>query len=193
MSKRKRKRSKEVSRPEPRPRSVFQMAMAHPLVALISLVATVAGSVFGALILLPRAIVSPPSEMTDPNNVLDVSFDVANGGLKPLMDTSACLAVGEVSNGPALSRGFRFDPSHLSRLCRDTWQHHDLGMDDRFTVRPTDVFTHATQADIAITVSYRPWFLPIRRERIFRFFAVKDYSGRTMWRSWPLTEARPVN
>ena len=197
MSKQEPKTPKERNTLPPKPKSLLEMAMAHPLVVLISLIATLLGLVLGALSFSPRVVVSSPSGPMAFGNMFDASMDVSNAGFIPLTDVGACLIIGEIVSGPtSLRPGFRFytDPSKQTRMCRDTWQHHDLDRDNgRFTINLTDMFSRATGADIAVVVQYYPWFLPWRREKLFRFIAMTNMSGKTDWRAWPFAEARPAN
>ena len=143
---------------------------------------------------LPRIVVSPPSVATPAENVFDISFDIVNSGVISLKHVSACLAVGEIVSAPhRLDQGLIFDPDKMSELCRNTWGPHDLEADERFTIKLTDIASMASEADIAISVRYRPWFLPITQKKIFRFIARKDINGSATWRSWPLSEPGPVN
>jgi hypothetical protein len=146
------------------------------------------------LMLVPRVVVSPPSEITDQENVFDVSFDISNAGFVTLEDAGACLAIGQLRGPQGLNplHNSGFDLS-TPRVCLNTWQHHNLGLDERFTVRLTDMFTRAAEADIAIVVSYHLPFIPITREKFFRFIATKDYYGKKHWRAWPPSEPRPAN
>ena len=142
----------------------------------------------GAAVFFPRPTVSPPSMPFDPTDKFSVSFEISNNGYIPLNDCTAMLGVGQISGASA-----HFDPSFIpsfkSRLVMPAWQHHRLGMDDRFTVVLSDLLQMGVQsADIAIVVSYKPWFLPIRREKIYRFVTISQTGARQTWRSWPPDE-----
>jgi hypothetical protein len=172
------------------------VAKTKPRISILAVVlgaATLFGGMAAIVTFLPRVVVSPPSDLIDQKNVFDVSFDITNTGFIPLRDAGACFVLGEIlMGGPPtkLKPGFRLNPG-LPKICRDMWQHHDLGLDDRFTIRLTDVFPQAMEADIGIVVHYHPWFLPIAREKIFRFVADRDMNGKANWRSWPLFEPQP--
>ena len=46
-------------------------------------------------------------------------------------------------------------------------------------------------ADIAIVISYRPWFIPIERKKLFRFITFKSGNSYQYWRAWPVGEPLP--
>jgi hypothetical protein len=152
--------------------------------------ATFLGAIAAALTILPRVVVSPPTNPINPKDALSVSFDVTNTGLIPLGDVGAFFGVGQIEIGRPFDRGFI--PSFKSRLANPEWQHHQLGIDDRFTVDLSQWFIHPVDtADIAIGVTYSPWVLPLRREKLFRFVAMKTADGTVRWKSWPLNERPP--
>jgi hypothetical protein len=100
------------------------------------------------------------------------------------------MGVGQIIMEP--SEPFKdFNPDFSSRLTRSGWKRPVLRMDERFTVTTADLimFLPPDQlrfADIAIAVSYRPWLLPFRREKIFRFVAHRQSMGQIYWYSEPL-------
>ena len=88
-----------------------------------------------------------------------------------------------------------------------TWQHHELGIDEKFTISLSDIFrrgpatpydrTYKLQlpeegefknADIGIVVDYKPllleWLPP--RSKEFRFEAHQQTNGKFYWYSLPL-------
>ena len=151
---------------------------------------TVLGFVISLLVLLPRPTVFPPSVPLDQKDQFSVSFDITNSGYIPLADCTASLGVGQItSKGANLDPGFI--PTFESRLVMPAWQHHRLGMDERFTIVLSDAVHPVESADIAIIVSYKPWFFPINREKIFRFVTFKQTNGHQYWRSWPINEKLP--
>lgn len=152
---------------------------------------TVLGGVAAVVVFLPRPIVSAPSAPLDQNDIFSVSFDITNGGYVPLADSRIFLGVGQIG-----TKGTRIDPSFIptfkSRLAYAPWQHHRLGMDEKFTIVLTDAIKGQIEfADIAIIVSYKPWFFPIRREKAYRFVSVRQADGHSYWRSWPFEKPLP--
>ena len=168
--------------------------------------ATVFGGLVGALALLPRVIVSPPSIPIDPRNNLSVSFDITNSSVVPLRDVCAAVAVASIDTDKFHVRGYKTthgdnggpgtypDFDNLPRFERPEWKHHSLGMDERFTINIgglTDFQGQLAAADMAITVTYMPWMLPFHRQKVFRYTAYRDPQGNMYWESWPLREPRP--
>jgi hypothetical protein len=144
---------------------------------------TLIGGIAALVVFLPRPIVFPPSAPVDPNNVMSASFDISNAGYIPLDDVSIRIESKFKPNGAPI-----FDV----RVVYSAWDHHYLGLDDRITINPENrLGGNIIKADIAVSVSYLPWIIPIRRERMFRFIAMDDGTGRTYWRSWPLDEPAP--
>jgi hypothetical protein len=121
---------------------------------------------------------------------MSVSFTISNANVLPLWDVSASLGVGQI-NGRDRALDPGFVPNFATRLTNPEWQHHNLGMDDSFTVSPESMFRNAGPADIAIVISYKPWFLPWRREKVFRFVTARRSDGSTYWRAWALGEVAP--
>lgn len=151
---------------------------------------SIAATVVTLLALLPRPVVSSPTGPTDPANSFSVSYDVSNAAFVPLRDVSASLAVGQIT-GTGAKLTPQFIPSFESRFTNPEWQGHNLGMDERFTINLESMFRQVGYADIAIVVSYKPWVLPFKREKIFRFVTFKHPNGEIYWRSWPLNEPAP--
>lgn len=111
----------------------------------------------------------------------------------PLRDTSVFLGVGQITTLPAVPDP-TWIPNFQNRLVRPEWRHHDLEMDDKFTITIGDILGPSPNlggADIAIVVSYRPWILPLRRKKVFRFIAKKQSNGAFYWYSYPLSGPRP--
>jgi hypothetical protein len=144
----------------------------------------------GAVVFLPRPMVLPPSVPLDQKDQFSVSFDVSNSGYIPLTDCTASLGVGQIT-----TQGAHLDPKFIptfeSRLVMPAWQNHKLSMDERFTIVLSDILRPVESADIAIIVSYKPWILPIHREKMFRFVTFKQTNGHQYWRSWPIDEPLP--
>ena len=133
---------------------------------------------------------NPPSMPLDNSNIFSVSFDIVNEGYIPLDDCGAVLGIGQILSGKENDQlDPNWIPSFKSGLSPFAWQHHNLGMDERFTISPSDAIDGANAADIAIIVSYRPWFLPFHLKKMFRFVTIKQRDGKLYWRSWPLNES----
>jgi hypothetical protein len=160
-----------------------------PLLNIILAVATIFGAGIAALVLLPRVVVDS-SVPVDPSNPLSSSFTIINTGYIPLRDINISIGIGQIVTEPAQIDP-NFIPSFKSRLIRPEWMHHRLYMDDRFTITIGDIFSlgpsiRLSGADIAIVVSYNPWFIPIKKEKILRYVTKKQTDGRLYWYSRPL-------
>ena len=187
MSKKNSKINKPTKKQQREPKSKRRTALLPMVLGLC----TILGGIAAAVVFLPRPIVSAPSVPLDQNDIFSVSFDIINGGYVPLEDSGILLGVGQIG-----TRGARinssFTPTFESRLAYAPWQHHRLGMDEKFTIVLTDAIKGQIDfADIAIIVSYKPWFFPIRREKVYRFVSIRQTDGHSYWRSWPIEKALP--
>lgn len=159
------------------------------VVALLSGAATLLGVIMAALALLPRVSVVP-SDPVDPSNPFSASFTITNNNFIPLGEVSAWLGTGQVVTQPKKpSPGWI--PNWQTRISKSEWKNHKLTMDERFTVTPADVVglgpsASLEYADIAIIVVYRPWILPLHREKVFRFDTRRQTNGLLYWYSKPV-------
>jgi len=163
----------------------------HPIIKpLIIGICTFVGFVASIVVFLPRPMVSPPSVPFVTNDPFSVTFDICNNGFVPLYDCDASFGVGQIA-GKSRKLDPSFIPTFESRFVMPAWKHHKLRMDERFTIVLSDLMKNVGSADIAIIVSYNPWFIPIRREKIFRFVTFKQSGEIFYWRSWPVGEPLP--
>jgi hypothetical protein len=159
------------------------------IIALILAIATIAGGLAAIVVFLPRISVLP-SDPVDLTNPFSASFTITNNNFIPLRQVNALLGIGQIVMEPAQMIP-HFKPTFESRITYKTWTNHSLTMDERFTITISDAFNvtksiRVAGADIAIIVSYKPWFLPIKREKIFRFVTHKQTNGNLYWYSQPL-------
>jgi hypothetical protein len=149
--------------------------------------ATILGGIAAILVFLPRVTVSA-SDPPDPANPMSAAFTITNTNFIPLRSVDAALGIGQIMTLPA-EPDPNFLPSFESRIDMPGWKGHDLDMDERFTMTPSDLFKLSPGAlggaDIAIVVSYKPWILPWRREKVFRFIAKRQTNGQFYWYSLP--------
>jgi hypothetical protein len=143
------------------------------------------GGVVAVLTLLPRISVSP-TDPVDPDNPLSASFTIANNNFIPLRHVSAVLGIGEIQPvGKPLDADIAYRDQ--GALAPAAWSNHSLDMDDHFTVSPYDV-VHAygdREAAIQIIVSYKPWILPLDRQKRFRFQTHRQTNGKLYWYALP--------
>ncbi len=159
------------------------------LLAIVLGLATIVGGIAAALAFLPRVTVVP-SDPVDALNPFSASFTITNTNFIPLQDVSICLGMGQIATFPAQIDP-NLTPTFESRLMIPQWKNHDLRIDDNITITIVDLINvtspaNLNGADIAIIVSYKPWILPFRREKIFRFLARKQTNGLFYWYSHPL-------
>lgn len=183
------KRGPKLPTPKKQKQKVKETRTRMKLLSILLGICTLVG---GAVVFLPRPTVLSPTVPFDNNNSFSVSFDISNNGYIPLEDCGISLGVGQIAGKDA-----HLDPSLIpsfqSRFIMPKYQHHRLGMDERFTFVASDIIGNAGAADIAIIVTYKPWFLPLRREKIFRFVTLKQSDKQLFWRSWPVDEPLPFN
>lgn len=177
------------------------------MLPLVLGVATLVGGI-PVMALLPRVVVSPASDRPgiDP---FAVSFDITNANVTPLRDVGAMLKLrvirtdnDMVMETDGITEGKVVPYDKLSSHTTGNWQHHNLGGDERFTIDLTDVLpwgnqepfkdTKIEQADIFITVTYKPWPLPFTREKAFRFTGILS-SGKTLWQSLGVNDTPPFS
>ncbi|MFZ0589754.1 MAG: hypothetical protein WAM39_04690, partial [Bryobacteraceae bacterium] len=146
----------------------------------------------GLVVFLPRPTVSAPSAPVNGVDQASVSFDISNNGLISLDDVGIAIGLGIATSG---TKGKIIGTPDFKVVMRKTaWQHQHLGMDDRFTIVLSDIISGGVvSADIAVIVRYRPWVLPLRREKIYRFVTYPQINGENHWRSFPLDAPRPDN
>lgn len=152
---------------------------------------TCVGFIASIVVFLPRPMVSPPSVPFVTNDPFSVTFDIYNNGFIPLHNCEVYLGIGQIT-GESKKLDPLFIPTFESRFVMPAWQHHKLGIDERFTLVLSDLMNGVGSADIAIIVSYNPWFIPIRKEKIFRFITFKQKSSIIYWRSWPTNRLLPI-
>ena len=158
---------------------------------------------WGVVTLIPRVVVYPPSTPLQPDNAFSVTFDISNNSVVSLNDVNVKMAVSYIWNtGPnenkiiiqaqdqTLKSGY---PATFSEFSSPPgWQHHHLGTDERFTISPEEAFGlfKVDGAEILFAVEYKPWLIPFRTTKKFRFIT-RMIGGKMWWKSWPLTDPHP--
>ncbi|MGO8952084.1 MAG: hypothetical protein ACLP1W_19250 [Rhodomicrobium sp.] len=157
-----------------------------------ALVATV-GFVAAAVTFLPRVTVDPEGSL-DPSSPYPISFRITNTGIIPLSDVQPILGICEFvvdipkrmvdrCNGPLQSKLVPFPAS--------IWHVNRLAMDEKYSIRLDDFLKIASSAtfggaNISIIIEYRPWILPLHREKEFRFITRLESDGKLSWLSRPV-------
>jgi hypothetical protein len=148
-------------------------------------------TLLGLLALIPRPTVSP-ADYLDKNNPFVCTFTIANNSPMTLRHVTARVLVGNVSMGVSADKPpNKADYLGSGGFVYPEWQDHNLETDEKFTITTEHLFrpapgAHFGTADIAIAVSFKPWFLPITREKVFRFVSHKQTDGSFIWYSAPL-------
>jgi hypothetical protein len=158
------------------------------LIAWLLGIATLLG---GATVVLPRPTVMQ-TDPVDPSNPFSASFTITNTTIIPLHHVNAYFALGGITTAPL--KFMPFPSPHLqeraARLNKPEWIDHTLGMDERFTITPGDIFSppiggSIDGAEFGIVVQYRPWILPWKREKTFVFVTHRQSNGQLYWYSIP--------
>jgi hypothetical protein len=144
------------------------------------------GGVVAVLTLLPRISVTA-GDPIDPNDTLSAPFTISNNNFIQLREVSAILWINEIQPlGVPLDKNIPADAPG-GGLFLDDWGGHTLNMDDKYTISPSDAIHAITprEAAISIGVSYRPWILPWRLGRRFRFQTHRMPNGVLTWYQLP--------
>jgi hypothetical protein len=182
-------RARKLDKPEKKARKAKEKAPRITVFPLLLALATLLGGFAALVTFLPRISVSP-SDPVDPANPFSSSFTITNANIVPLREVTALLGIGQIATEPAQNRP-NFVPTFTSRLTMPNWKDHVLSMDEKFTITLADAFglppgVRLSGGDIAIVITYKPWFLPFRREKVFRFITHRQSNGILYWYSQPL-------
>jgi hypothetical protein len=156
-------------------------------------IATLIGALAAIMTFLPRPVVSV-ADPVDPENPYSSAFTITNGNFIPLTDVSLGFFPILVNMG-----GVKLVGEPNAFLTRPEWMNHYLGIDEKFTITlaeclgptgylksPPQYWRDLREADIKLVVKYKPWFIPIERQKEFRFTAHKQSNGKIYWYSTPL-------
>jgi hypothetical protein len=154
--------------------------------------ATLIGGIVAALTFIPRVSISP-SDPADPSNPFSATFTVINSTPLPITiyHVDARIVIDGVVTEPLAfhpPKTFIVGPGGWSF---PAWQNHTLRADEHFTISPEMLFGLAggaklSGADIAVAVRYQPWYMPWKREAVFRFVTQHHQNGTVTWYSVPL-------
>jgi hypothetical protein len=144
----------------------------------------------GALVtFLPRFSVTA-GEIVDSQNTFSASFTIANLGFIQLRHVQANLGLGAFKSSSLGLLDPKANYTYKPELAASEWAIPRLNMDQTFTFTPDQVFRYTVvndplQADIAIIVSFQPWILPWKQEKLFRFKTYKQTNGNLYWYAVP--------
>jgi hypothetical protein len=147
------------------------------------------GGFAAILTFLPRISISP-SDPPDLQDIFSASFTITNTNFIPLRDVSASVAAGNILLGDSPPNVKTRSNEFNLRLQIPDWTNHNLDIDEKFAITPQDVINFpkspsSIYADIGIVVTYKPWFLPFHREKIFRFVTHRQ-NDHLYWYSAPV-------
>jgi hypothetical protein len=157
---------------------------------LISLIANV-------YFLAPRILVVPGA-MVDQSNALSAPFTLTNISVTPIYISEIKLLIGTIISINGVHKGFEsnFPISYPRRdmgVVSQKWQNIKLTKDSSITFATEDFANFppvtANMSNIAIQVSYRSWFFPILRTKIFPFKTRLQSNGLLDWYAYPWEEA----
>jgi hypothetical protein len=156
-------------------------------------VATVLGVLVGVLSLIPRLSVTP-SDPTLSTNPFSSSFTITNTGYVPLRDVGVTMFPFEINSGTTTLFDEKNRPplkyQDLEGLTTQPWEHHELPLDERFTITLGQLINSGDDslkgADIALVVHFKPWFIPWKSQRQFRFVTRRQQNGAFLWFSQPM-------
>jgi hypothetical protein len=166
----------------------------HPHRVLTGWLLGIATLIGGAVVFLPRPTVTQ-GDPVDSANAFSAPFTVTNTSVIPLEHVDIGLVIGQFTTAPAkIDPSWKVDwtnPDKRTTFFKPEWKNRYLGMDDKFTVTPDDVFRINGEArlgggEIAIVVQYEPWFIPWKREKVSRFNAHQQSNGLWYWYAAPL-------
>jgi hypothetical protein len=148
------------------------------------------GLYLSALVLYPRVTVEVTSPEV-PGSVLTSEFTIQNTGFITLEDLQAGLNLCRI-NINSLPTNFGCDYANQPTMIWTPWRRSFLLRDERFTINLADAIhtspSSVKYADIGILVEYKPWFMPFRMSRIYRFQTRYGSDDILRWYSMPLAE-----
>jgi hypothetical protein len=157
----------------------------------LAFVVGVPGVLAALITFLPRVAVTP-TDPVDQKQPYSSSFTVTNTNFIPLHDVGAGIGIIESITEPLEFDERNRPPINQSgEFTLPQWNHHHLGMDEKFTITTEPIIHLAPDAalsgaDILVIVHYQPWVIPITQTRMFRFVTHRYQNGTYSWFSYPL-------
>jgi hypothetical protein len=148
-------------------------------------------TLLGVLALWPRLNVVPTGDFSNPASI---QFQIANGGFLPLRRPAYGILACEIiygPNNPSLKMPeTRCNIVDIQKMHAPERGQPWLGMDDNYTLRLEDMFRieqlPIARANVIVMVSYYPFYLPLRRQKLFGFRTAQGSDGQLYWRSYPV-------
>lgn len=136
---------------------------------------TIFGSLLSALAFLPRPTVEIGAPV-EPSNPLSTTFTIKNGNITPLEHVNVSIFLANIITSNGVHMGAFW-------VAGNDWKSDYLGPNEGLTIDfGSMIGCHIPRcrfkvADIAVDITYRPWFLPFQRQKRFRFVAKPTPSG----------------
>ena len=134
------------------------------------------------LVLFPRVTVEGLGQI-DPEHP-NPTFVIGNATIIPLTNVRPTLAPCALlfRDGPGLIGPC--DGYSATVLQSANWAVHKITMDEKHAIQLSDVVKNMTalrSADLIITVTFNPWFIPVDRVKAFRFKTRLESDGKMSW------------
>jgi hypothetical protein len=187
QGRRSQKTRRNREQPPPPPQQLSRRRIARFLWVGLLAVATLLGGAAAAVTFLPRMTVDPGGSVHPSSLVSPLPFTIANTGIIPLWYVQPMIGVCYILYGPHRDPPTRCDSNLKTQLSFSEWNIRSLTMDEKYTIRLGDFLgvNYFAGADISITIAYQPWFIPILREKEFRFVTRTEDDGTISWLSKP--------
>lgn len=151
---------------------------------------TIALALVGLFVFWPRMTVDALTTSFDPLDPHPLQFRILNTGLLQLQNVQLVLGLCEIAPLPPKTAKSADDCSG-TRIIPKQRALGTISVDEPVSFRVDDVFYHRVGVgsyDISIVVEYKPWRIPIKCERQFRFYTRLENDGRLSWQTKSVPE-----
>lgn len=185
--------------PQPRANRQQEKPVLSATVSLAKNLSKRVWQIFGGIALVvgfvaifyPRISVSPSSSL-DPQSPLLTPFVISNDGNIDLTDIKYMLGMRNIKFVDG--REFTGETNFTSRFTGPNNTIAKLSVGEKSTILSPLQFNPGGAvdfADVAIVVGFKPSFLPIKMEKVFRFITSKGNNGKLNWYAQPLSKDDP--
>lgn len=158
------------------------------IMGVIGFIGSLLGFYLGYLALVPRPVVSQVVSAM-PTTLLATSFSVTNNGYLPMYNAEFSCGVinvdakGKQKLGGSKDKGLRIvKPDQRASVIKYTQSYSAKCSQNSFGfIGENSEKQPITNADIEILVSFKPWLLPWREEKSFRFTTVTGDDNKLQW------------
>lgn len=202
-SKRQKRQQRPKKLPKEKKRTAKSTKKGNHLLRVLLGTATLLGGLSVFPLFCTRISVAS-SDPVDASNPYSASFKITNNSIFPLRQLNVGVGIGRlVLAGAHPPEDTRDDnqkkstqsskPTFDTILTYYKWEDRYLDMDETFTITPDDTIkmrqligVKYQEADLAIVISYKPWFSFIQYKKKFRFKTHEQTDGKLYWYSEPL-------